>query len=463
MSEHQSDRPDLEADPLDFGGLEESDETRKPDAGQAATSKLPQSDPTLRIANPRGRQLRKSAVRGALAVFVAVAGISLLVAGTGRSTNKSSKDDGPDLFAKPVLPPALLKAAKPTAAQPFGTQRGLVEADSAEPVQLPSVPAGGEQPQRLPSFTRQLPAQEKDDTRAEERHTQQLLQEEEKARVSSALVQASAPPVPPSDAVDSDAVDLAGGAGTALDDAAGTARGPGGGGLSIEDPNLQERKNEYLSGRHAPQSGYLRASVQHPRSPFELKPGTVIPAVLETAINSDLPGPVIARVRESVCDTVQGRWLLIPQGSVLVAYYDSMVAWGQERVLVCWKQLQLPNGDSLELGCMPGADTTGQAGLNDQVDEHWWRIIKGAVLSSFISAATTAAAGDVEGYHPTVAQSFARGVASEVGDVGQAITRRNLSIQPTLTVRQGMPVNVVVTKTIDFSPDGPPTSCGSPQ
>ena len=189
--------------------------------------------------------------------------------------------------------------------------------------------------------------------------------------------------------------------------------------------------------------------LQPPRSPYEIKAGTVLPAVLITAINSDLPGPVVAQVREHVYDTVTGDHLLVPQGSRLIAQYDSMVAWGQERVLLCWNRLILPNGDSIDLQCMPAADLQGAAGLADEVNEHWWRILKGAAVATLLSAGTAYVAGDTTSYNPTVGQVTARSAAGEIGQVGAQITRSNLSIQPTITVRPGFSVNVIVTKDMD--------------
>ena len=166
-----------------------------------------------------------------------------------------------------------------------------------------------------------------------------------------------------------------------------------------------------------------RRALQSPRSPYEIKAGTVLPAVLITAINSDLPGPVIAQVREHVYDTVTGDHLLVPQGSRLIAQYDSMVAWGQERVLVCWNRLILPNGDSIDLQCMPAADLQGAAGLADEVNEHWWRILKGAAVATLLSAGTAYVAGDTTSYSPSVGQVTARSAAGEIGTVGAQITR----------------------------------------
>ena len=228
------------------------------------------------------------------------------------------------------------------------------------------------------------------------------------------------------------------------------------------DPNLQERKNAFLGGKGASSTAdYLEVALQHPRSPYEIKAGTVLPAVLITAINSDLPGPVIAQVRENVYDTVTGNHLLVPQGSRLIAQYDSMVAWGQERVLLCWNRLIFPNGDSIDLQCMPAADLKGAAGLADEVDEHWWRILKGAAVATLLSAGTAFAAGNTTSYNPTVGQVVARSASGEIGQVGPQLTRSNLSIQPTITVRPGFSVNVIVTKDMIVPPyPDPPTALG---
>jgi type IV secretion system protein TrbI len=228
------------------------------------------------------------------------------------------------------------------------------------------------------------------------------------------------------------------------------------------DPNLQEHKDGFLGGKGGVATAdYLPRTLQPPRSPYEIKAGTVLPAVLLTAINSDLPGPVIAQVREHVYDTVTGDYLLVPQGSRLIAQYDSMVAWGQERVLVCWNRLILPNGDSMDLACMPAADLKGAAGLADQVDEHWWRILKGAAVATLLAAGTAFMAGDTTSYNPTVGQVTARSASGEIGQVGAQLTRNNLSIQPTITVRPGFSVNVIVTKDMIVPPyPDPPRALG---
>ena len=215
---------------------------------------------------------------------------------------------------------------------------------------------------------------------------------------------------------------------------------------------MQERKNDFLARDGVSSSEYLDSTVTVPRSPYELKAGTVIPTVLITGINSDLPGQVVGQVRENVYDTVTGNYLLIPQGSRVIAAYDSMVAWGQERALLCWQRVIRPDGTSLTLSCMPGVDLAGYAGFTDDVDNHWWRIISGAAFSSLLAATAQRSQGDVTTYQPSLAQSWAGNAAGQVNQAGQQITARNLQIQPTITVRPGFSVNVLVSKDIVLPP-----------
>ena len=131
-----------------------------------------------------------------------------------------------------------------------------------------------------------------------------------------------------------------------------------------------------------------------------------------------------------------------------------MVVWGQERVLMCWNRLIFPNGDSITLQCMPAADLAGAAGLTDSVDEHWWRILSGAAVASLLAATAQGVAGNTnaQGYTPTVPQMWAQNSAASVNQAGQQITRRNMDIQPTITVRPGWALNVVVTKDMVLAP-----------
>jgi len=224
-----------------------------------------------------------------------------------------------------------------------------------------------------------------------------------------------------------------------------------GSGVDSLDPNLQDHKSAFLNSTR-PSADYLASSLQRPISPYELKAGSIIPITLIDGINSDLPGPVTAQVRERVFDSVTGDHLLVPQGTKLVGWYDSKVAWGQERVLLCWDRIIFPNGKSINLKCMPASDLQGGAGLTDDVDNHYDRLIAAVGLSTILAVGTQAAAGDTTGYQPTLAQTAARNAAGQINNAGQAIVARQINIQPTITVRPGFAANLRVTQDIILEP-----------
>lgn len=203
-------------------------------------------------------------------------------------------------------------------------------------------------------------------------------------------------------------------------------------------------------------------ALQPPASPYTVMAGTVIPAALVTGINSDLPGQVIATVTQSVYDTATGRYLLIPQGSRLIGRYDSQVAFGQQRVLLVWLRLILPDTSSIALDKLPGIDPAGYAGLEDGVNWHWSRILAGAALSTLLGVSSELAVsneGDVNG---NVVLALRDSAQDTTNQVGQEITRRNLSIQPTLTIRPGFPMDVMVDKDLVLRPYQPLFIQGGP-
>ena len=197
------------------------------------------------------------------------------------------------------------------------------------------------------------------------------------------------------------------------------------------------------------------ASLQMPASPYQVMAGTVIPAALVTGINSDLPGQVIANVTEAVYDTATGHYLLIPQGSRLIGRYDSQVAFGQRRVLLVWTRLILPDTSSIALDRLPGIDPAGYAGLEDGVDWHWDRILAGAALSTLLGVGAELATPESRTDGNRVVVAARQGVQDTVNQVGQEITKRNMSIQPTLTIRPGFPMRVMVSKDLILRPYQP--------
>jgi type IV secretion system protein VirB10 len=190
-----------------------------------------------------------------------------------------------------------------------------------------------------------------------------------------------------------------------------------------------------------------------PASPYVVQAGTVIPAALITGIRSDLPGQITAQVTENVLDSPTGRLLLIPQGARLIGIYDSQVAFGQSRVLLVWTRLILPNGRSIVLERQPGADTGGYAGLEDQVDNHWVELFKAAALSTLLGVGTELGSGsDTGSNNSDIIQALRRGAGDTLNQTGQQVVRRNLNIQPTLTIRPGFPVRVIVNRDLVLEP-----------
>lgn len=225
----------------------------------------------------------------------------------------------------------------------------------------------------------------------------------------------------------------------------------------IDDPtalqNRQDQKEAFAAsgGTATSNAGGLHL----PASPYTVMASTVIPAALVTGINSDLPGQVVANVTEAVYDTATGRYLLIPQGSRLIGRYDSQVSFGQRRVLLVWTRLILPDTSSIALDKLPGIDPSGYAGLEDGVDWHWDRILAGAALSTLLGVGAELAAPANSTDDNRVVIAARESAQDTVNQVGQELTKRNLSIQPTLTVRPGFPMRVMVNKDLVLRPYQP--------
>ncbi|MHB8887091.1 MAG: TraB/TrbI/VirB10 family type IV secretion system protein, partial [Methylovirgula sp.] len=141
--------------------------------------------------------------------------------------------------------------------------------------------------------------------------------------------------------------------------------------------------------------------------------------------------------------------LLIPQGSRLIGQYDSQVSFGQSRVLLVWTRLILPNGKSIVLERQEGADTAGYSGLGDQVDNHWLALFQAAILSTMLSVGAEAGTSNSEN---NLVQAIQSGASQSFNQTGQQIVGRNLNIQPTLTVRPGFPVRVIVNRDLVLEP-----------
>ena len=188
--------------------------------------------------------------------------------------------------------------------------------------------------------------------------------------------------------------------------------------------------------------------VTAPVSPNILQAGSIIPAALLTGIQSDLPGQITAQVTQNVYDSPTGRILLIPQGSRLIGEYDSEVSAGQNRVLLAWDRLILPGGRSILLDRQPGADAAGKAGISDGVNYHWGNMLKAALISTLLGAGAELATGSDD----DLVQALRYGSQDTISQTGRQVVQREVNVPPTLTVRPGHVLRVLVTRDIVLEP-----------
>ena len=367
----------------------------------------------LRAEPPRVTRLSRKVLAGVAAVALVGIGGSLIYALQTRDPGKSADElystdnrttaDGlaglPRDYTGPVLGPAL----------PGDLGRPIVSAQNqGHPVVPPAMAAPGPDPEE-----------------------QRRLAELEAARTSRVFFQAG--PVATSAAAGPNVPGFAGvGAGT--QSGAETA---------------QDRQLAFLN---APVDRRTIAAdrIMAPASPYVLQAGAVISAALITGIRSDLPGQITAQVTENIYDSPTGRILVIPQGTRIIGQYDNSVQYGQSRVLLVWNRLILPNGRSIVLERQPGADTQGYAGLEDGVDYHWWDLAKAAGLSTLLSVGSELAIDDQD----RLLRAIRNGGQDTINDAGQQIVRRQLNVAPTLTIRPGFPVRVIVTRDLVLEPYG---------
>jgi type IV secretion system protein VirB10 len=215
------------------------------------------------------------------------------------------------------------------------------------------------------------------------------------------------------------------------------------------DLTSQDHKLAFLNG-NIDHRTVSPERVDAPASPYVLQAGAVISAALITGLRSDLPGQVTAQVTEDTYDSPTGRILLIPQGARLVGQYDSQVAFGQSRALLVWNRLIMPNGRSIVLERQPGADPEGFAGLEDEVDNHWGMLFKAAILSTLLSVGSEA--GTSGGNGNSLAQAIRQGASQSFNQTGAQVVGRSLNVQPTITIRPGFPVRVLVTHDLVLEP-----------
>ena len=216
---------------------------------------------------------------------------------------------------------------------------------------------------------------------------------------------------------------------------------------SVTEPDAQDRRQAFLEAGPSADI-YNPHLLEEPLSPWQVMAGSVLRAALVTGLNSDLPGFVVAQLTEHVFDSVTGTVVLLPRGTRLLGRYDSGVAFGQERALVVWQRLILPDGASVVVENLPAADEAGYAGLSDTVDIHGWQLARGILLSSLLGVGTELAWKD-EG---DVTRAFRESVQDGTDKAAGALVQRELDVQPTLRVRPGWPLTVLVHRDLVLRP-----------
>jgi type IV secretion system protein TrbI len=283
-----------------------------------------------------------------------------------------------------------------------------------------------------------LPQQTGRDTEADQAQAerQRVAAERKSARESAVLVQISST-ARPSEV----AAPAPGSPGVAQEAANKIPMAPEG------DPGEQRRRADFVNARDG-ESEINPHQLMAP-APYTLGAGTIIAASLITGLNSDLPGLVTAQVTENTYDSATGRFLLVPQGSRLIGRYDNVIALGQTRALVAWQRIILPDGSSVRIDNMPATDSAGYAGLADAVAIHGWQLLKGVALSTLLGVGSELSFGGDEGDLIRALRASAQQSGSRAGD---QLVAKNLAIPPTVTVRPGWPLRVLVHKDIVLAP-----------
>ena len=213
-------------------------------------------------------------------------------------------------------------------------------------------------------------------------------------------------------------------------------------------PNRQESKRNFVETKRN-KSFYSTNTIMPSLSRYEIKAGTMIPAILLTSINSDLPGQILAQVTMDVHDFKTLKHTLIPKGSRIIGRYDSNVTYGQNRLLVVWDRIIFPNGQSLLLDNFQGVDVLGNAGLKGKTNNHFWKLLRSVVLSAGINMA----AGALESVNVNVSSSSksrvtigtgASDVANNVKSIGERLVEKDLNRQPTIQIKRGSRFNIFV-------------------
>jgi type IV secretion system protein TrbI len=197
---------------------------------------------------------------------------------------------------------------------------------------------------------------------------------------------------------------------------------------------------------------YGDRAILAPVSPYELKAGTVIPAALLTAVDTEREGRVLAVVTENVFDTVTGEYLLIPQGARLLGRYNGDQTYGERRAFLVWERIIFADGRSLTLAKEPGVDSSGASGVSGRVDRRLGQLVVASLFSGVITTLGEAARRDGEGKSGSLLGDAGDAASIEAARVGGRLIDRELEVKPTIRIAQGSRVQVLLTRDLILEP-----------
>lgn len=230
-----------------------------------------------------------------------------------------------------------------------------------------------------------------------------------------------------------------------------------GGGSSIAEPVVAsaQRASDASTANGRRGAAYNENVLTAPLSPFELKAGAIVPAALLTGVDTARTGPVIAMVTQNVFDTVSGRHLLIPQGARLIGRHEGESAYGDRRAFLVWERLILPNGKSLILDGEPGVDAEGAIGVRGQVDRRLFPLLVGTLFAGAVTTLGQMARDDSGRDSGGWLGDAGDAAAIEGAQIGGRLVDRELEVRPSIRLRAGMQVRVMITRDLILEPYQP--------
>ena len=211
----------------------------------------------------------------------------------------------------------------------------------------------------------------------------------------------------------------------------------------INKGGSENSRDKFLNSASEHENIYLQEKIEKPKSPYQIMAGSVIPCALISGINSDLPGQIVAQISGEVYDSITGQHLLAPHGTKFIGTYDSGVLFGQKRCFFAWKRMIYPDGRSIQLGGMTGADLAGYSGLTDTVDYHYMRLTGAVFMSAFMALGKNKLDNG---------SSFRSTMAEDMNKSGKKIVDMQLNVQPTIKIAPGTKFNIIVNKDMVLEP-----------